>query len=448
MKSDTVLDKADDTVPDILDKEEECLVKVNNNLWERKILCVKKDQIVLMNTDTMCVEISIHPSCCLGVKISTENLVTISACPRLKGDRKFLTTDIEFGNHTVAPSLVDFMKNYSYIPAKRKKVLVLINPASGKGRATKIWDKVSAMTANTGTEFEVFLTQRAGHAKEILHDLDLDQYGGVVTVSGDGGLYDITNGLFSRPDWKEVHDKFPIGLVPGGSGHAMHCSLLFHQQEKFDQEYEVSALNIGRGNLKTYDYIECSTKSSTFVSLFGVAWGVIPEVDVGSEFMRFLGPSRGRLLGIWRLIFPRFHEGTVYYKPYVEQDNECLPKMNEPVPDSWKSIEGPFLNVYACKQPWLDYEMFFCPEAKPDDGIIWLVIIMGTINRKDSIYWLLNGETSGHLKSQHTMICPITAFRFVPSEGVTAPMTVDAELLRGGMVQGIVRRSGVNIMVM
>merc|ERR1712142_1207152 len=292
------------------------------------------------------------------------------------------------------------MKKSSYIPAKRKKILVLINPASGKGKASKIWTEVASMTADTDTEFEVQLTKRAGHSKEILHDLDLDQYGGVVTVSRDGGLYDIINGLYSRQDWKEVHDKFPIGLVPGGSGHAMHCSLLFHQKERFDQEYVVSALNIGRGNLMTYDYIECSNKTSKFVSLFGVAWGVVPEVDVGSEFMRFLGPNRGRLLGLWRLIYPRFHQGTVYYRPHSDDDDGSLPGIDDPVPTSWKSIEGPFLNVYACKQPWLDYEMFFCPDAKPDDGIIWLVIIMGTINRKDSIYWLLNGESSGHLKSQ------------------------------------------------
>ena len=163
--------------------------------------------------------------------------------------------------------------------------------------------------------------------------------------------------------------------------------------------------------------------------------------------MRFLGPSRGKLLAIWRLISPRFHTGTVYYQPFGEQNDDEMPDIGDPVPSSWKSIDGPFLNVYACKQPWLDYEMFFCPDAKPDDGIIWLVIIKATISRKDSVYWLLNGESSGHLDSQHTMIFPITAFRFVPSEGSSAPMTVDAELLAGGVVQGVIRQSGVKVMV-
>ena len=32
-----------------------------------------------------------------------------------------------------------------------------------------------------------------------------------------------------------------ISQVPGGSGHAVHCSLLFHQGEAFSQEVEARA---------------------------------------------------------------------------------------------------------------------------------------------------------------------------------------------------------------
>ena len=38
--------------------------------------------------------------------------------------------------------------------------------------------------------------------------------------------------------------------------------------------------------------------------------------------------------------------------------------------------QGPFFNVYACKQPWLDYNLFFCPDQRPDDGKLWLVMMM------------------------------------------------------------------------
>ena len=55
-------------------------------------------------------------------------------------------------------------------------------------------------------------------------------------------------------------------------------------------------------------------------------------------------------------------------------------------------IQGPFFNVYALKQPWLDYNIFFCPEAKPDDGILYLVIMDCTWNHWTGAKWMLNSE--------------------------------------------------------
>ena len=41
---------------------------------------------------------------------------------------------------------------------------------------------------------------------------------------------------------------------------------------------------------------------------------------------------------------------------------------------------------------------------------------------------------------------PVSAFRFVPSAPDSAVMTVDAEKLEGGSVQGVVRRARINLM--
>ena len=78
----------------------------------------------------------------------------------------------------------------------------------------------------------------------------------------------------------------------------------------------------------TCDYVECEAEAGfRCASMFGVAWGVIPECDLGSEFMRFLGPSRGWLLAAWRWFFPRWHEGSVSYLPHPGIDNPAPPAM-------------------------------------------------------------------------------------------------------------------------
>ena len=51
--------------------------------------------------------------------------------------------------------------------------------------------------------------------------------------------------------------------------------------------------------------------------------------------------------------------------------------------------------MYACKQPWLDYSLLFCPEAKPDDGKLWLVIQDSNFGHRDGAHWMFNGDRVG-----------------------------------------------------
>ena len=103
----------------------------------------------------------------------------------------------------------------------------------------------------------------------------------------------------------------------------MHCSLLHHHGEKFSSELLYSALSLARHRDYSHDIIECQTRDRSFASIFGVAWGIIPEVrtvwtrglphyvglhkvDLGSEFLRFLGPNRGWVVAVWKWLFPVF----------------------------------------------------------------------------------------------------------------------------------------------
>merc|ERR1712059_26998 len=89
-----------------------------------------------------------------------------------------------------------------------------------------------------------------------------------------------------------------------------------------------------------------------------------------------------------------------------------MPGIDEPVPPSWTTVSGEFLNVYASKQNWLDYVTLLHPEPKLDDGTIWLVIIQGPATRRKLCSWILNTETAGHLLLDNTKVVRVRAFRF------------------------------------
>ena len=52
--------------------------------------------------------------------------------------------------------------------------------------------------------------------------------------------------------------------------------------------------------------------------MFGVAWGAIPEIDLKSEFLRFMGHNRAWVTAFWKWIFPSVITGIemiVFLKP-------------------------------------------------------------------------------------------------------------------------------------
>ena len=75
-----------------------------------------------------------------------------------------------------------------------------------------------------GTDDAIVPIDRINHAKDFVRTLELDQWCGIIIVSGDGLLHEVCNGLMERPDAEEAI-KIPIGLIPGGSGNGLARSI-------------------------------------------------------------------------------------------------------------------------------------------------------------------------------------------------------------------------------
>ena len=101
------------------------------------------------------------------------------------------------------------------------------------------------------------MLERQNHARELVQGLNLSEWDGIVTVSGDGLLHEVgqdhpssslspgvcrgqdqhlgvwsptlqvLNGLLQRPDWEEAV-KTPMGILPCGSGNALAGAINQH----------------------------------------------------------------------------------------------------------------------------------------------------------------------------------------------------------------------------
>ncbi|XP_058791106.1 sphingosine kinase 2-like isoform X2 [Phymastichus coffea] len=113
-----------------------------------------------------------------------------------------------------------------------------------------------------------------------------------------------------------------------------------------------------------------------------------------------------------------------------------LPALTTKVPSSWTRIEGEFIMVQAAYQSHLGQDCLFAPQAKLNDGIIWLLIIKAGISRTNLLQFLLGFSTGSHLSCPNVEMIPVRAFRIEPAEDSSGLLTVDGEQVDYGPLQG------------
>jgi sphingosine kinase len=137
--------------------------------------------------------------------------------------------------------------------------------------------------------------------------VDLEEYRGIVAVSGDGLVYEIFNGLGSRADAKEAI-KIPIAQIPGGSANAFACSLSYAADEVFrnltlDEFATAMTFNLIKSKPTPLDIVSIQLCDKTVVQSFlSVQWAIIADVDLESEKYRFLGEMRFTIGAIKRIL--------------------------------------------------------------------------------------------------------------------------------------------------
>lgn len=326
---------------------------------------------------------------------------------------------------------------------KQKRLLVLINPHGGPGKATSIYRKHGApFFAAANCHTHVITTTHRYHAQEIAKDLDLSKYDAIVCCSGDGIPHEVMNGFAERPDAMTALATMPICQFPCGSGNSLAMSL------NGTGSPSKAAVAIIKGSPMRVDLMQLSQENKTAVSFLSQTYGLVADCDLGTEDMRWMGGQRFAVGAVMRTLSATTYPCELYVK-YAHVGNDAVKKhfngmkqakesskgasqdvfthaegaltppkfgtVNDNVPEDWTKLNLPDLSFfYVGKMPWMATDAFVFPACLPTDGCLDLITWDSKIGRVNSLQLLLQLEEGQHIHSKQAHYSKIEAYRLIP----------------------------------
>ncbi|KAH1496697.1 hypothetical protein LV164_001078 [Aspergillus fumigatus] len=341
---------------------------------------------------------------------------------------------------TFAARLLDL----AYGNAKRyRRFKVLINPFGGKGIASRLYHQYAApILAAAHCVVEVEETTHGGHATEIAEQIDIDAYDAIVCCSGDGLPYEVFNGLAKKPNAREALSKLAVAMIPGGSGNAMAWNLCG------TGSVSVAALAIVKGVRTPIDLVSVTQGKTRTLSFLSQSFGIVAESDLGTDNIRWMGAHRftyGFLVRLMqRTVWPcdlaikaeiddkkaikehyrKYAAGEPPRRPSEDTvaGSGGLPDLKygtvlDELPQDWEVVPGESMgNFYAGNMAIMSADTNFFPASLPNDGLIDVVTIDGTISRLTSLKMMTEIPEGGFFDMPDVRIRKASAYRLTPRE--------------------------------
>ncbi|CAL8465366.1 g4902 [Coccomyxa elongata] len=213
-----------------------------------------------------------------------------------------------------AQKTVNYLRNLGS-PCKcsfGKRLLVIINPHSGRGKAKKAYHSfVESIFDAAGFEVVLHVTQHAGHATDIVRNAPLEQFQAVVAVGGDGTAFEVLQGYFQVPDWQQ-RIKTPFCLVPSGSGNALsaNCGLW---------SAVTAAHAVCKGKQRPIDIFSVlQPQGQCFYAFLSIYYGMMANLDRGTDHLRWMGSVRFTIGALLEVLQRKKYAARVAYVRTVD----------------------------------------------------------------------------------------------------------------------------------
>ncbi len=131
------------------------------------------------------------------------------------------------------------------------KVLIIVNPISGRKKRDKYYNKIKTNLEELGYNVIIKFTSQENNATYIVENYK-DDYDIIIACGGDGTLNEVIQGLYN------INKKVPIGFIPCGTtnDYARSLKIPFNKQHlsKNITNYGITEIDLGIFNNKIFNY--------------------------------------------------------------------------------------------------------------------------------------------------------------------------------------------------
>ncbi len=292
---------------------------------------------------------------------------------------------------------------------KTEKAVVIINPASGAGRALERWNSIEKIVMEKKLSFDLRFTKAAGHAIELSREAVKNEAPMVIAVGGDGTISEIAAGfLDEKGNVIQKKKTTALGIIAAGSGSDLIRTLGIPR----DPEKAIDIIQ--QGNRKILDMGKISYPGENGKKVIRPFIN-ISEVGIGAKVIEHL-EKQGKSRGAW------FEYQLATFKGIITYKNHEL----EIILDNDKKISGKFLGVMVANGKYYGSGMKIAPNAEPDDGL-FDVVTLGDISK---LRLILNSQKVRD--GSHASMDGVQMYRAKKvsiSSEQTTKMEIDGELI-------------------
>lgn len=257
------------------------------------------------------------------------------------------------------------------VAAPRERMLhIIVNPASGNGRAGRSWHGLAADLSLRGFDFEVRFTEKRGDATAFARDYAERGAATVLAVGGDGTVNEIVNGLIC--DGALVNPETRLAIASTGTGKDLVRTLgtrsLASTLDALEAGHEIT-IDVGK---ITFHAVEDGAPLSRYFTN-------VADLGLGADVARRIeNASSGKALG-----------GLVSYLVQAVKTIRVFEgKEIRLALDGVETFEGRAQMVVFCNGRYFAGGMHIAPDASLHDGLLD-VFVLEDVSRRELLSSLL-----------------------------------------------------------